>query len=139
MFLNSDNQKIVDYLKLNSLENFAEGYITFLGSGNKLLKSELKIILKSIRKKDKQFLTKKLLEIFKNFDISLPDEISKKEAVKNSSTSRVKKHREINKLKGFKNLSLLLPPDEYQKLRELKIKKQMTYSELIIFLLETAK
>ena len=134
MFLNSENIKIIEYLKLNSLINFADGYYKFLSTGTKLDKKELKILSKFVRNNQREDLLKKLLEIFSKFEIDVTVQ-HKKNTLPNSSNSRVKKHRDKIKAKGYKHLSLQLPPYEYQKLKDLKIKKQMTYSELIIFLI----
>lgn len=134
MFLNSENTKIIDYLKLNSLTNFADAYQELLSTGKKIDKKELKIISKLVRNMQCEDLLKKLLEIFSRFGISVASDYEKNTLPK-SSNDRVKKHREKIMAKGYKNLSLQLPPDQYQKLKDLKIKKQMTYSELIIFLI----
>lgn len=134
MFLNSENTKIIDYLKLNNLTNFADAYYDFLSTGQKLDKKELKILSKFVRNNSLEDLRKKFLEIFSIFEIDVSVPV-KKNTLSVSSNLRVKKHRDKIKSKGYKNLSLQLPPDEYQKLKDLKIKKQMTYQELIIFLI----
>jgi len=134
MFLNSENTKIIEYLKLNSLTNFADGYYKFLSTGTKLDKKELNILSKFVRNMQREDLLKKLLEIFSKFKIDVTVQ-HKKNTLPNSSNLRVKKHRENIKSKGYKNLSVQLPADQYKKLKDLKIKKQMTYSELIIFLI----
>jgi len=134
MFLNSENTKIIDYLKLNSLDNFSDAYYKLLSTGEKIDKKELKIISKFVRNNQREDLSKKLLEIFLKFEIDVTVQYEKNTLPK-SSLIRVKKHRENIKAKGYKNLSFQLPPDEYQKLKDLKIKKQMTYQELIIFLI----
>lgn len=134
MFINSQNTKIIDYLKLNSLLNFADAYYELLSAGHKIDKKELKIISKFVRSDNLDYLQKKLLEIFSRFQISVTLQ-HEKNTLPSSSFDRVKKHREKMKSKGYKNLSLQLPPDEYKKLKALKIKKQMTYQELIIFLI----
>ena len=134
MFLNSENTKIIDYLKLNSLTNFEDGYYKILSTGKKIDKRDLKILSKFVKNNQCDKLLEKLLEIFSRFEIDLTFH-HKKNMLLNSSNLRVKKHREKIKSKGYKNLSVQLPPGEYQKLKDLKIKKQMTYQELIIFLI----
>jgi len=134
MFLNSENTKIIDYLNSNSLTNFADGYYKLLNTGKKIDKKELKILLKFVRYGQREELFEKLLEIFSKFEIDLVVG-HKKNTLSKSSNFRVKKHREKIKAKGYKNLSVQLPADEYQKLKDLKIKNHMTYQELIIFLI----
>lgn len=134
MFLNSENTKIIEYLKLNSLPNFADGYYELLSTGTKLDKKELKILSKFVRNMQREDLLKKLLEIFSKFEIDVTPQ-HEKNMLPKSSLTRVKKHREKIKAKGYKNLSVQLPADQYKKLKDLKIKKQITYSELIIFLI----
>jgi len=129
MFLTSDNIKIIEYLKLKNMYRFADVYLQFLGTGEKLEKKELKILLKFVRFDSAADLRKKFIEIFSRLDIKLSSPVEK-----SSSNLRVKKHRENVKAKGYKNLSLLLPPDDYQKLKKMKLSKKMTYSELISFL-----
>ena len=130
MFLTSDNTKIIEYLKLKNMYRFADAYLQFLGTGKKLDKSDIKILLKNIRSSDFLEFEKSLFEIFSRFGITVISEVQK-----SSSNLRVKKHRESIKAKGYKNLSLLLPPDDYQKLKKMKLSKKMTYSELISFLI----
>jgi len=130
MFLSPENSKIINYLKLKNMYRFADAYLQFLGTGAKLDKSDIKILLKKIRSNDFLEFEKSLLEIFSRSKISVISEVEK-----SSSNLRVKKHRENIKAKGYKNLSLLLPPDDYQKLKKMKLSKKMTYSELISFLI----
>ena len=130
MFLNSENTKIIKYLKLKNRYRFADAYLQFLGTGKKLDKSDIKILLKNIRSDNFLEFEKSLIDIFSRFKITV---ISDQQ--KSSSNLRVKKYRESIKAKGYKNLSLLLPPDDYQKLKKMKLSKNMTYSELISFLI----
>jgi len=129
MFLNAENTKLIEYLKLKNMYRYADAYLQFLGTGKKLDRSDLKILLKNIRSKDFAEFEKNIFEIFARYKI----EVQKK--VIRSSLIRVKKHRENIKAKGYKNISLQLPPDIYQKLKSLKLKNNMTYSELIDFLI----
>ena len=129
MFLSPENTKIINYLKLKNMYRFADAYLQFLGTGKKLDKSDIKILLKNIRSNNFLEFEKNISNIFARSKI----EVIKK--VIRSSLSRVKKHREDLKAKGYKNLSLLLPPDDYQKLKKMKLLKKMTYSELISFLI----
>jgi|Deesub1362A_J573_1020465.scaffolds.fasta_scaffold29361_2 hypothetical protein len=135
MFLNSENTKIIDYLNTNALTNFADGYLELLSAGKKIDKKELKIISRFVRDMQKEDLTKKLLDVFSRFEIDVTVQ-DKKNILSKSSNSRVKKYREDIRSKGYKNLSLQLSPDDFQKLKHLKIKNQMTYAELIIFLVD---
>ena len=130
MFLNSENTKLIEYLKLKNMYRYGDAYLHFLGTGKKLDKSNMKILLKNIRSNDFAEFEKNILEIFTRSKI----EVEKK--VIRSSLPRVKKHRENIKAKGYKNISLQLPPDVYQNLKSLKLKKKMTYSELISFLID---
>jgi hypothetical protein len=129
MFLNAENTKLIEYLKLKNMYRYADAYFQFLDTGKKLDKFDLKILLKNIRSNDFAEFEKNILDIFSRSKI----EVQKK--VIRSSLFRVKKHRENIKAKGYKNISLQLPPDIYQKLKSLKLKNNMTYSELIDFLI----
>jgi len=133
MFLNFENIKLIEYLKLKNMYRYADAYLQFLGTGGKLDKTNMKILLKNIRSNDFSEFEKNILEIFARSKI----EVEKK--VIRSSLPRVKKHRENIKAKGYKNISLQLPPDVYQKLKSLKIKNNMTYSDLISFLISDKK
>jgi len=132
MFLNSENKKIIEYLLLNNLSNYADAYLKLLATGLKIDKNEFKKIIKLVKSNNSIELSKNLLEIFLKFKIDIKNNSS-------SSNERVKKYRENIKAKGYKNIALQLPPGVYQKLRLLKIKHNMTYSELIAFLISDIK
>lgn len=134
MFMNSENTKLIDYLKLKNMYRYANAYLQFLGTGKKLDKKSIKILLKNIRSGDLVEFEKNMVDIFSKFEINVTVQ-HKKNTLPKSSSIRVKKHRENIKAKGYKNLSLELPADQYKKLKDLKIKKNMTYSELITFLI----
>jgi len=128
MFLNAENKKLIEYLKLKNMYRYADAYLQFLGTGKNLDKSNIKILLKNIRSNDFLEFEKNIFEIFALSKI----EVEKK--VIRSSLHRVKKHREITRSKGYKNISLQLPEDVHKKLKDLKTKKMMTYAEVIAFL-----
>ena len=129
MELNHKNKKIIEYFKLKNMYRFADAYLQFLGTGKKLTNQHLKILLANIDANNFSEFEKNILEIFSKFEIQLTS----------SSLVRVKKHRENIKAKGYKNISLQLPPDIYQKLKSLKLKNNMTYSDLISFLISDKK
>ena len=52
MFLNSENTKLIEYLKLKNMYRYADAYLQFLGTGGKLDKTNMKILLKNIRSND---------------------------------------------------------------------------------------
>jgi len=133
MFLNSENKKLIDYLKLENMYRYADAYLQFLGTGEKLDKSNMKILLKNIRSNDFVEFEKNILEIFACSKITVIKKVIR------SSLPRVKKHRANIRAKGYKNISLQLPPGVYQELKLLKLKNNMTYSELISFLISNQK
>lgn len=133
MKLNHKNKQIVEYLKLKNKYFFADKYLQFLNTGKKFSNQHLKILLSDISSNDFLEFEKNILEIFSLYKI----DVNKK--LPSSTSARVKKHREDIKAKGYKNISLQLPPDIYQNLKTLKLKKQMTYSQLISFLVSTQK
>ena len=134
MFLNSENKKIVEFLKLKNMYRYADAYLQFLETGKKLDKSITKNLSKSMRSDSLEKFEKTLLKIFLDFEIKIPSMTGKNKNIV-SSNFRVKKFREKIKEKGYKNISLVLPAAEYEKLKKLKLSKSMTYSELIIFLI----
>jgi hypothetical protein len=134
MFLNSENTKIIDYLKRKNMYRYADAYLKFLVTGQKLDKHELKKISKLVRFDDASELQKIFDAIFLQFKIEVNTPVEKKEE-KSSSNLRVKKYRDSLRSKDYKNLSVLLPASEYQKLKKMKLSKKMTYAELIIFLI----
>jgi hypothetical protein len=134
MFLNAENTKLIEYLKLKNMYRYADAYFQFLDTGAKLDKSSMKILLKNIRSNDFAEFEKNILEIFSKFEITVTLQ-QEKNTLPKSSLIRVKKHRDNIKAKGYKNISLQLSPDIYQKLKSLKLKNNMTYSELIDFLI----
>ena len=134
MFLNSENKKIVEFLKLKNMYRYANAYLQFLETGQKLDKFSTKNLLKSMRSNNLEKFEKTLLKIFLDLEIKIPSSTDKNKNII-SSNFRVKKFREKIKEKGYKNISLVLPAAEYEKLKKLKLSKSMTYSELIIFLI----
>ncbi len=134
MFLNSENTKIIEYLKLNGLTSFADAYYKLLVDDIKIDKKELKLMSKFVRNLQFDDLEKILLEIFSRFDIDVTPQ-HKKNTLSKSSLTRVKKHRDYLKQKGYKNLSVNLSAEDFKKLKDLKLKKQMTHSQLISFLI----
>jgi len=128
MYLNSEQIKINNFLIQEKYNNFSKSFLTLLSLDLDIDKKDLKTFSKLVRLRDIENLLKKLIEVFVIFDISL---------VPNSSM-RVKKHREHIKAKGYKTLSFLLPPAEHEKLKKMKSKKNMSYSEFIIFLMSEA-
>jgi len=135
MFLNSENTKIIQFLKSNSLINLADAYYNFLSAGKKINKNELKLISKLVRNMQIVDLEKKLLEILLEFGI-VPAVQKEKSTLLVPSNLRVKKYRESLKAKGYKSLSFQVSADNYKKLRDLKLKNKMTYAELIVFLID---
>jgi len=139
MYLNSENQKIYDFFSQNNLDNYRIAFLDLLDLVKKIEKKELKKILRFVRSGDLKSV-KSIFEII--FDregiILAADTPAKKNdlaAEKKSTYSRVKKYRSRAKQKGLKNISLLVSPDDYQKLKDLKHSKSMTYAEIFSYLL----
>jgi hypothetical protein len=99
-----------------------------MSKGFRVPKKEMKILMKSVRLGEYENLYASLLELFNANGVK----------IKLTSSDRVKKHREVRKSNGDKNVSLVLPALEYEKLKKMKIRKNMTYSELIVFLMSKA-
>jgi len=131
IYLNSDNQKIVDYFSQRNLDNYKKAFLDLLDQGIKIDKKEIKKILKFVRANDLQNIKLHFDIIFGREDIFL----SVISPAKKSSYSRLKKYRTRAKQKGLKNLSFLISPDDYKKIRDLKRAKSMTYSEILSYLL----
>jgi len=126
MILNHKNKKIIEYFKLKNMYRYEAAYLQFLGTGKKLTNQHFKILLVNIEANNFLEFEKNIFEIFSLFKIELTS----------SSLDRVKKHRSNLKKRGFKNISISLPGTEYDKLKKLKVKNNMTYSELISFLID---
>jgi len=133
VFLNSNNQKIIDYLTALNLNSERINYMHFLGENKKLSKTEIKTLLKNIHLDDFTSFKKNIIEILVKY------KINPKQILKKSSIDRVKKHRDKNKKKGYKNISMQLPKDIHEKIKLLKQKKKMTYPELLSFLISDKK
>ena len=73
-----------------------------------------------------------------NFDNTLQDEENKDSSnlTFNSSSASVKKHRERLKKLGFKQISIYLAPDIYEKLKYLKLHTNKSYADLISYWVE---
>lgn len=127
MFLNRENTKIISYLDTNNFTDLKKSYLYLLEKNIKIGKNENKLLLKTLNQNNPELVKEKLIDIFTKFDVPF----------KKVSTSqeRVKKHRKKIKDQGYKNLSLVLPAKEYDKLKSMKIRKNMTYSKLIIYLM----
>jgi len=137
MLINSKYNKINKYLKALELSRLESDFITFLEDGNSLAAADIDKFLKLIKFKEHDTFYLEFEKIIS--PASEEQKPIKKNINKKSSASRVKKYRDITKAKGYKNLSLLLPPDTYQKLKDLKLKNNMTYAELITFLVSNQK
>ena len=139
IYLNSDNQKIVDYFSQRNLDNYKKAFLDLLDQGIKIDKKEIKKILKFVRANDLQNIKLHFDIIFGREDIFLaaksPTKKSDYGGSQKSSYSRLKKYRTRAKQKGLKNLSFLISPDDYKKIRDLKRSKSMTYSEILSYLL----
>ena len=73
-----------------------------------------------------------------NFDNTLQDEENKDSSnlTFSSSNASVKKHRERLKKLGFKQISIYLAPDIYEKLKYLKLHTNKSYADLISYWVE---
>jgi len=131
MFLNSDNKKIVSYLESKELFKYKKVFLEFLYQDKKIDKKDLKILLKNMRSDFEEKVKENLLEIFSK------NKISSRGVEKKSVKQRVKKFREKNKENGLKNISFFLSGEDYEKIKNMKREKNMTYSELISFLLNS--
>lgn len=120
-------KKIFKYINAMNLSEIEEKLKNYLQSGSNLSNDNFEKLLKMIKFKDHDNFIIELLKIIDDDNFA-----SNK---KSSSNLRVKKYRNNLKQKGYKNLSLNLSEDDYKKLKILKIKKQMTYSQIISFLL----
>jgi len=137
------NQRILEYVELYISLSLANNYNAFLRAGKKVDRNKLKFLGKLVKSKSTDLLEKNILEILSPVvDVPIIEVLKKcdftgvKKNVSNISSSfRVKKYRDSIKKKGYKNLSLQLPSDVFKDLKTLKLKKQMTYSELISFLI----
>jgi len=136
MFLNSDNKKVVSYLESKELSQYKKIFLELLADDKKIDKKDLKILIKNIRHDLEEKVKEILSDIFLKNKIDFTA-ISKKSVNDKSVNDRVKKFREKNKERGFKNLSFYISPIDYEILQKIKIKKNMTYSELISFLLNS--
>lgn len=127
MFLNRENTKIVSHLDNHNFTDLKKSYLYLLENNIKIGKNENKSLLKTLDQDNPQIVKNKLIDIFTKFDVPLK--------FISISSERVKKHRKKIRDQGYKNLSLMLPAHEHDKLRSMKIRENMTYSELIIFLM----
>lgn len=125
MYLNSDQTKINNFLLNENKKDISDSFCELISKGFKISIKDIKSLLKFVRFEKPEELSKKLLELFEQSGIS----------IKLNSTNRVKKHREHVKAKGYKILSFSLSPADYEKLKTMKNIRNMTYSELIVFLM----
>ena len=85
----------------------------------------------------KEILTSDLENISQKCDDTLQDETNESNLTLNSSTSAsVKKHRERLKKLGFKQISIYLSPDTYEKLKYLKLHTNKSYADIISYWVE---
>ncbi len=129
MKLNYQNASIYNFLIENKKLKLSRLFLKLFENDIKVNKKELKELFRIVGKRELEELELKLLNILDRCKI---DTIEK-------STVRVKKYRDNIRAKGYKNLSIQIPPGEYEKLRKMKIKNNMNYTDLIIFLINNQK
>jgi macrodomain Ter protein organizer (MatP/YcbG family) len=136
MALNIMHQRILEYLEINISLDFANRYNDFLSTGKKIDRNKLKVLAKFVKSKNTISLEKELLSIFSPIETEINVTVQdKKNTLLKSSFERVKKHRNNLKQKGYKNLSINLSAEDFKKLKVMKLKKQMTHSQFISFLI----
>jgi hypothetical protein len=128
------HKKIIKYLNAMGLNELKNSFIKYLDDGFLLSAADIEKMLKFIKYKDVENLSQKLLEILSDLKNNVTLQ-HKKNTLSKSSLTRVKKHRNNLKQKGYKNLSVNLSAEDTKKLKDLKLKKQMTHSQLISFLI----
>jgi biotin operon repressor len=128
------HKKIIKYLNAMGLNELKNSFVKYLADGFLLSAADIEKMLKFIKYKDVENLSQKLLEILSDLKNNVTLQ-HKKNTLLKSSLTRVKKHRNSLKQKGYKNLSVNLSAEDTKKLKDLKLKKQMTHSQLISFLI----
>ena len=86
-----------------------------------------------------EVVTSSLENISQNFDETLQDETNKNNpnsTLNSSNSASVKKHRERLKKLGFKQVSIYLAPDIYEKLKYLKLHTNKSYADIISYWVE---
>jgi len=140
MITNSQKSKISKFMKTNRLHELQKDLKKFFDAGLVLKKKDIDILLNLARYRDVENFSSTLHDLIKNDFIYCDSAAAEKDVTlqeEKSVNQRVRKHREITKSKGYKNISLQLPTDVHKKLKDLKVKKMMTYAEVIAFLMSS--
>jgi len=139
MKLSKNNQEVIDVLRDKQLIYLIRPFLQMVELDKlgkiKIHKMTWKVIMREVHD---EYLTRADLEnliisYLINFGIAV---VKKKRIDPRKSKERVKSHRERKKVLGYSQLSILVSKDDLERLKRLKMSRNMTYQELLSYMIK---